>query len=509
MDPTRSRSVTVGANSSVSGELASPLVRECASVERHYDSGDKTTARQQLKRLRREHAGSPVFRGVAAKIAYLDGRFEDALRDILVALDKQPDNTYHWNSYGQVLRQLERFDDAAEAYNRSILLSPVNSDAHNNLGIVLRYLGRSEDAIAAFQRAIELNPESFTAIRNLSLMRGFVFDAPELERIRQLALVTPDAEGQVRCYHALYNSLSRMGEDEQALEHLDRGNNIHFRDRSYKDLLGPFTDYLVANLAAEHLVRQNQPTAEAAHPVFIVGMPRTGSSLLEQMLSAHPEMVGLGERKDMARLFQKISLGKPARARPVMDIMARLDRRVTALADHFMLQRQSESAGYQCVTDKTLSNFVYVGFIRQLFPDARFIHVKRHPLDTIAACYETSFTDGHDYSYDLDALTKYYLSYRRLMDHWQAILPEDIHEVEYESLVLQAETTIADCLAFMGLPMRPECLLPEQNARVVTSTSTEQVREKIHSRSLGRWHRFERRFNPVIRQLEEAGINLA
>ena len=497
--------VTVAANSSVSGDLGTQLIRDCASVEETYERGDKKAARLKLKQLRRKHADSPIFRSTAAMVAYLDGRYADAHRDILVAVEKQPENGYYWSSYGQVLRQLERFDEAEAAYWRAAELTPDNDENWNRLGIVLRYVGRSDEAIEALQKAIRLRPTNCAAIRNLSQCAGFIFDDQELGRIEEMARTIESDEDKIRCHHALYNSRLRMGDDTAAFADLKRSNDLHHKVYPPRDLLGPYGRYLTKHLTLSDLERRAEKRAGSPTPIFIVGMPRTGSTLAEQVLSAHPQVIGLGERTDVVKLFNDIGLGNSARPAPLMEIMKKLDRRVTGLGEYYIDARREETGGYTHFTDKALSNFTWIGFLKQLLPDAKFVHITRHPLDTIIACYETSFTSGHDYAYDLDTLTTHFLDYQKLMAHWHQLLPDDIFELRYEDLVTDTASTVEQCLDFIGLPMHEDCLLPEKNARVVTSASTEQVRQQINPRSVGRWQRFAQQLDPAVKRLTAAG----
>lgn len=163
---------------------------------------------------------------------------------------------------------------------------------------------------------------------------------------------------------------------------------------------------------------------------------------------------------------------------------------------------------YEIYTDKMLKNFKTIGFIKTLLPNAKFIHIKRNALDTCLSCYEKKFSQGHEYSYDLVTLGAYYSSYLELMEYWKQLFPEDIHEVKYENLVLDNENIVRQCLAFMDLEMDKKCLEHHKNTRQVFTASTDQVREKINSDSIGKWKKFESQLQPLIQELKSKNVAL-
>ncbi|MBN4059844.1 sulfotransferase [bacterium AH-315-I11] len=178
------------------------------------------------------------------------------------------------------------------------------------------------------------------------------------------------------------------------------------------------------------------------------------------------------------------------------------------IVENYRNKIQGEVGGLSIYTDKMLKNFKFIGFIKMLLPNAKFIHIKRHALDNCLSCYEKKFTQGHEYTYDLKMLGGYYSAYIELMEYWKSIFPEDIYEVNYEELIHDSEKVITQCLGFMNLELEKSCLEFYKSKRLVFTASTDQVRDKINTRSIGKWEKFETQLQPLIQELNANNIAL-
>ena len=226
-------------------------------------------------------------------------------------------------------------------------------------------------------------------------------------------------------------------------------------------------------------------------PIFVLGMPRSGTSLVEQILAAHPAVFGAGEQEIVGRL------GAQAASAPAD--LARLEANDWArLGERYLQQIRDLSAGEPFVVDKLPTNFLYIGMIRMMLPEARIVHCQRDPMDTGLSCFRNHFmAPGLDFSCDLEDIGIYYRHYRSLMAHWDQVLPGEIHAIRYEDLVADPEAQIRRLLRFCGLPFEAQCLAFHRVERMVATASMAQVRQPIHSGSVGAWRRYEAQLQPL------------
>jgi tetratricopeptide (TPR) repeat protein len=399
-------------------------------------------------------------------------------------------NAKHWHLLGLIERRDEDLAAAIDAYTKAINLEPTFADALNDLGIVYRYVGNLRDSIATFRKAIVSSPKNCSAYYNLSICRGFIFEEHERKALLDLLASSQDDHDKARCCFALYRTFVQSFDYDAAFTHLLEGNRLLYKKIHASKSLLSFTNKLITTPDLHRLSRKANVASDGdAQPIFIVGMPRSGSSLLEKVLTSHSEVGSLGEHSRLWQLFRGIDSRS---SYDTSGLPAALDTDThQPQIKRYRNDISQRVPGVTSYVDKSLNHFRLVGYIKQIFPRAKFIHIKRNPMDTCFGCFETKFTKGHEYTFSLDSLADEYKAYTRLMHFWQALLPEDILEVRYEDLTQNSETTIRRCFDFIGLPMEEQCLQPELNESQILTASTDQVREAIHTNSIGRWRRFE------------------
>jgi len=415
----------------------------------------------------------------------------------------------HYN-LSVALVALGRLDAAEAACRRALELAPRHAPAHNNLGNVERFRGRLDAAIASFRAAIAIDPDYAAAHCNLAeLLPACAGDAAfdRLERLRDRPNLPPHE--RISLDFALGRMYDAVGEADRAFAAYRSGN--HLRAREAARLGRGFdaaehrrrTDKLIETFSADLFERLAESGSDSADetPLFIVGMPRSGTTLVEQILASHPAIHGAGELAEIDRLIATLD-GYP-------EVGATLDpaARRTLGADYLEALRK-HSATAARITDKLPLNLFNLGFIALVLPGARVIHCRRDPRDTCLSCFTHDFGPGNEFSDDLADLAAFHGDYHRLGEHWRATLPLPMIEVRYEDLVADLEAESRRLIAFLGLDWDPRCSAFHQSERTVLTSSSAQVRQPIHGRAVGRWRRYERRLTPLIEGLAAAGVPL-
>jgi len=442
--------------------------------------------------------------------------FPSALSNLADALDRQGREQEALGVYHRASRAAEdpierglnlakalliegKLTEAEQELRRLLALAPERAGPHYYLGHVLSLLGRFEEVVRHLTRAIELAPEAPFAFHDLTIAKRMTeADRPLVARMGDLAArPTLDEPLRINLHFGLGKAFDDLGERATAMQHYDAANRLKAKwvrlDRA--GLVRHF-DSLIAGFSAEALERTGRLLARPASPgddmpVLILGMPRSGTTLVEQVLSSHPAVGAGGElsfwkdRIDGWQASKQRAVEAPAVAQAAGDYRTKL---------------RGIAPGALRVTDKTPGNFSRIWLIRLAFPEARIIHCRRHPVDTCLSIFFTHFKGLQDYAYDRGDLVFYYRQYQRLMDHWRRVVPPDrFMDVDYERLIADREAMTRRLVAFCGLEWDDACLAPERNQRAVNTASRWQARQPVYSTSVERWRRYE----PWLGELRE------
>jgi tetratricopeptide (TPR) repeat protein len=409
------------------------------------------------------------------------------------------------------LRSLGRHDAAEASCRAALTIEPNSLEALSLLGELLADRGRFTEAEVLFRRTLELDPEFSFAYASIATHRKLTLDdAAWAAGAEALLAKRPAPEHEIALRYALGKYHDDIGRFPTAFEHYRRANDLaKAQGPPYEPAkLTQRVDEIIASFGADQL-RGPRPGASSSNlPVFIIGMPRSGTSLAEQILASHPAVFGAGEVTfwDRAYLAQRA-----ARRRGAADAASDADpgagaQWMAGIAAEYLGRLTTSSGAAPRVIDKMPANFLYAGLIHTVFPAARIIHMQRHPLDTCLSIYFQNFFNRDAYATDLDHLAHYYGEYRRLTSHWRAVLPAHaLLEVPYEGLIADQEGWTRRMLEFLGLPWDPKCLDFHQTERVVITASKWQVRQKISPASAGRWRNYEAYLGPLRQLLEPAG----
>jgi tetratricopeptide (TPR) repeat protein len=437
-------------------------------------------------------------------------RHEEAAAAFRQALARQPDRPEAHLGLGRALQGLDCHREAIEHYREAIRLRPRLGEAHAALGLALQEVGEAREAGERFETALRLEPRRPAHYFNLA---GLGRITPDDGRIAVMLALAEDAslstEEQSALHFALGKALADAGDEARAFEHLMRGNALHRSLLSYNEANRLELLRRIEDVFTPDLVRRGLKTGGAGPaPVFIVGMPRSGSTLIEQILAAHPLVFAAGELE--AFRDAERAVGRSARFPDNVPTLSEADlgriarsylERVAALSRRRLVDAGTPERRISRITDKMPANFRYAGLIRMALPQARIIHTVRDPVDTCLSCFAIRF-ERQPFSFDLGEVGRYYRAYAALMDHWRAVLPQDaILDVRYEALVNDLENEARRIVAWCGLEWDDACLRFHDAARPVRTASALQVRRPLYRTSVGRWRSDTATLAPLLEGL--------
>jgi tetratricopeptide (TPR) repeat protein len=456
-------------------------------------------------------------------------RHSDALQALDALLAFTPSHARALAARALALRELDRLDEALDAAKRAALAAPESPEPHNAMGQVFQAMGQLEPALAAYDRAAALpGPAQMDAIANRGSLfmefgrkaeavkameeaarafpnsPGILFGQTDLKRFKpgdpligkMQALITRDGislSDRATLHFGLGKVFLDIGDSEQAFRHYDEGNRLKRSTYAYDPDANERWVASVAEVFSPALLSAKADAgARSDLPVFVVGMPRSGTTLVEQILGSHPLVHPAGELKRLQTLLD----GFPQSAASLS--AAELE----ALGEAYLAFVKPMAAGRPHVVDKMPSNFLYAGFIRLILPDAHIMHCRRDPVDTCLSCYTKLFAGEQAFAYDQTELGRFHRAYQALMAHWRATLPAShFLEVDYEAVVEDVEAESRRMLDFLGLPWDEKVLRFHETERPVRTASVNQVREPIYHSSAGRWKAHASRLEPLLAAL--------
>jgi predicted Zn-dependent protease len=417
-------------------------------------------------------------------------------------LATEPRNIDYLSLKAQALRLLGGSHEAVALMKQAVADHPGEDRAWLLCGHLLREVGQQAQAIEVYRRALVVRPGSGRAYSSLANLKTFRFsDADRAAMQEQLARSGPRSVDRTHLEFALGKALEDESQFAASFEHYSRGNALH------RATIGHDPDAETAQVlrakaiyTASFFTDRSGWGGARADPIFIVGMPRSGSTLLEQMLASHPQVEGTRELTDIPALALELTLRASTNQRAeIPDAVAALDRQeVDALAERYLSRtRVYRPLGKPRFVDKMLGNFIHIGLIHLMFPRAAIIDARRHPLGCSFSCYKQLFARSVNFSYDLEELGRYYRDYVGLMEHFDAVLPGRVYRVHYERVVDDPEGELRKLLDYCGLPFEQQCLQFYENPRVVQTISSEQVRRPIYGDSVDQWRHYEPWLGPL------------
>ena len=430
---------------------------------------------------------------------------EQAVR---LALAEQPDNAEALTLLGQILHETDRYDEAIKVLEQALESTPNNPEALNFYGVALKSVGRLDEARDYILKALNLNRGMFGAYANLNDLVDFSKDVGE-ELFKRMDTIfstaaNPEADHFLPLHFAYAKALDDRGEHVRALEHYVAGGKLKRAQLEYneQETFG-FFDSIMALFPKELFAERKFAGIDDERPVFIVGMPRSGSTLVEQIISCHPDIYGAGEVKHLSRALGQLRDRFPSLPK-YPQMMEKITPAQLEIVGRNYLSALSNGAGAsKRITDKLLTNYFFVGLIHLLFPKAKIIHTSRDPIDTCLSGFTKLFKDDMPHSYDLSELGRYYRKYQELMKHWENVLPKGVLKtVVYEDVVSNTEKEAKALIKFLGLGWNDKCLEFHKSDRPVKTASVAQVRKPIYKTAVKRWKKYGDGLQPLADAIE-------
>ena len=496
-------------------ELASACYKKAAALRPndpgiHYNLGLATSGLKQpkeaLAHFRKAIALQPDY--VDAHLGLADlleelGRYEESLAGYEKVMSLAPDRDDLFVNKGEVLRNLKRYEEARACFVEAIARRPGDSWTHINLGLLNQELGKRAEATENFLAAIRAEAGSIGAYYNLAYQGYLAKDDQLFKQMQDIYAhrnEIPNEHRNMICFAMGKTQEDKRSYDE-AFAAYEEGNRLQYlshpfdeaaEEKSVNDRISFFTADIFEKCQA--ISEKLSLPRETKKPVFIVSMPRSGSTLIEQILSSHPLVFGAGELTIFDEITDEVQL--PKKDAPGWEAAC---KHLRELGHRYLDRLWQLAPDAAFITDKMPGTYKHLGLLKLMLPDAKIIHAMRDPKDVCWSCYTHRFTKGHNYTYDLGALGRYYLRYEEQMRRWHEVLPPgSLLDVRYEDVVAEPEREVRRMLDYIGLPWDDACLKFHENKRPVKTASVSQVRRPLYSSSVARWKHFEKHLGPLL-----------
>lgn len=424
------------------------------------------------------------------------GALREAADHYRRALQVAPHSAMSLYNLGNTLKEAGEYDEALQMFERALVCDADHLPSHLNLAVLLEQKGRFDQAIDHYESVLRIRPDHPKALANLIALVA----EPDAELVeaaeRRLAATDLDSDDRIKLHHGVGKHYDRQKDFDRAFGQFAATNALLKRRKAPFDpqQVIDYFDRIIETFPASCFAQLQENRCESQRPVFIVGMPRSGTTLTEQILASHPAAFGAGELQDIPDIVKAMNPRYPEGLGSMTP--ATLD----GLAQQYLAALSRHAGDAIRITDKLPVNFMYLGLIATLFPQARIIHCRRDPLDIGLSCFIERFDLSHDFTTDLENFGHYFIQYDRLMRHWRNVLPLTLYEQRYESLVADQETGTRALVEYCGLPWDDACLTFQKADRAVLTPSRWQVRQPIYRNSVGRWRNYAQHMEP-LRQL--------
>jgi tetratricopeptide (TPR) repeat protein len=511
-----------------------PFEAEIARALEHERSGDPQSAEMIYRDILKKDPVHIEAARLLAGIAASNKRFRDAEVFLKRVVELAPDYTRAWVDLANVQHELDKFNEAIESASEVLRLAPTSAESHmvyasaiglagDHEGAIDAYrqalefspkraavfcgmahhqktIGQQEEAIASYRQAISVKPDHAEAYWSLANLKTFRFEDAEVEAMQELLRssdISDESRGQI--HNALGLEYENRKDYAQAFANFESCNQVRRKLESYDPVETESThDRLIELFNAEFIDRNSGVEASSITPILVVGLPRSGSTLIEQILASHSQVDGTHELGDLSRAVQSVRRRSRKHARFPEALTDLNHAEWRSIADEYLQRTEIFRGSSPFFVDKNPNNFIYAGVLKLALPNCKIINAKRHPLDSCFGSFKQLFASGQPFTYDMTELGEYYLQYARLMDHWHRVLPGFILDVQYEKVVADLDSEVRRILDYCGLPFEDQCLRFHETERAVKTASSEQVRRPIYSSSVNLWRNYEPHLDELV-----------
>lgn len=437
------------------------------------------------------------------------GQLEQLAEKVARLKKRKLKTVYQLSALGMLLTQLEQRAEAVKYYESAAAMQPNEAKHYYNIACLQRSLGDLDAAESNFDRTIELDTTDYEAFKLRSDLRS---QTPENNHVDSLAAMLEkgvgDPRGAVQICFALAKELEDLGESERSFNYLKMGADARRSLMQYDVNRDVNTMSAIRDTFGPSQFDGSIPGHDSPEPIFVLGLPRTGTTLVERILASHSEVYAAGELNNFSLLMSQQAKQLAGDKKLTRDEMVQLSAGLNfqELGAAYIESTRPFTGSTARFIDKLPLNYLYIGLIHLALPNAKIIVLYRDSLDTCYAIYKQLFTNAYPFSYRLDELAEYYVAYHRLMEHWQTVLPGKIHKIDYESLVNDIDGESRKLVEFCNLEWQEQCLKFYENKEASTTASTVQVRQPVYQSSVGKWRRVREQMQPVVDIIQRAGI---
>jgi tetratricopeptide (TPR) repeat protein len=511
----------------------SPEKRLMALAAEHHKEGRTEEAERLYRRALRDNPRNVDALRLLAQIAAKAGRADDAEVLLERAIEIAPDFIQALVDLGQLRKDEDRYcealacfdrvlalepthpqahflragtlarasftHEAVDAYRRCLELRPAHLGARLGLGHVLKAVGDYEGSVAAYDACSRQAPDFGETYWSLANLKTYRFDDATIAEMEKRT-ASGNVQSDVNFLFALAKAYEDRGDYDRAWDAYRRGNEKQRSEVAYDPVQTEVMNDRLIQVYDENLMSALRDGGNAdTAPIFILGLPRSGSTLLEQILASHSQVEGTAELPYIGRLATSLNRNRSTGVNYPEAMRELAPANLSALgAEYLALARMHRRSGAPRFIDKMPNNFPNAAFIAAILPNAKIVDARRHPLDACLSNYRQLFAKGQAFTYDLTEIGEYYLQYQRMMDHWERIMPGRVLTMQYEEVVADFEAQVRRLLDFCGLPFEDACLRFYESERPVRTPSAEQVRQPIYDRSVGHWRHYEEHLGELI-----------
>jgi len=431
-------------------------------------------------------------------------KLDEAMECALKVLEMAPDKPEPHMLIASVAASMDRHEDAIRHYENALKISPDRPGAMSSMAHHLKTVGRQQDSVVMYRKAIEVKPDHAEAYWSLANLKTFRFAGHEVQAMKTLLKddKLPD-ESRVQLDNALGLHYEAHKDFDRAFLHLEKCNFLRRQSEVYDPLeTESGVDKIIEIIDKDFIDKHDDLGNSDDSPILIIGLPRSGSTLIEQILASHSQVDGTHELGDLPQVVKRIRRFSKKRASFPVNLLDVSPEHWKKVGQDYIDSTRRFRAGAPYFIDKNPNNFIFVGLLRIALPGAKIINATRHPLDSCFGTYKQLFASGQPFSYNLTELGEYYVQYQRLMEHWHEVAPGFTLDVRYENVVGDLEGQVRRILDFCNLPYEENCLRFHETERAVKTASSEQVRQPIYSSSVDLWRNYENHLDELIRVLE-------